>query len=112
MNQNYPFLTIYLSFKMNFLPKELEDIIVNYKAQMEHKEKFQSSLEKIKEIEHREDDFSSFIKRGNHEARYYNVLYQDDPNDLNNQLWVHVYGADYRNKEIVIVEGIKYQIYF
>ncbi len=32
------------------LPKVLEDIIIDYKNQMEHKEKFEKSLEEIKSI--------------------------------------------------------------
>ena len=32
------------------LPKELEDIIIDYKSQLEHKEKFQKTLNTIKSL--------------------------------------------------------------
>ena len=37
---------------MNFLPKELEDIIVDYKIQMEHKEKYSKCMKEINNIEY------------------------------------------------------------
>ena len=37
---------------MNFLPKEVEDIIINYKIQMEHKEKYSKCMNDIKKIKY------------------------------------------------------------
>ena len=37
---------------MNFLPKELEDIIVDYKIQLEHKEKYSKCMKEIETIEY------------------------------------------------------------
>jgi len=37
---------------MNFLPKELEDIIITYKHQLEHKEKFSKTLKQIKSLQY------------------------------------------------------------
>jgi len=38
---------------MDFLPKEIEDIINNYTYQIEHSMKFKSTLDKIKTIRYR-----------------------------------------------------------
>jgi hypothetical protein len=37
---------------MNFLPKVIQDIILNYKYQLEHTTKFKKCIKKIKEIEY------------------------------------------------------------
>lgn len=39
-----------LNYKMNFLPKELEDIIIDYKHGLEHREKFTKTLNQIKSL--------------------------------------------------------------
>ena len=49
---------------MNFLPKELEDIIIEYKNQLEHTEKYKLTLNTINNLE-------IFTKSTNYDLRYY-----------------------------------------
>ena len=77
-------LTIYsllfLLSKMNFLPKEIENIIIDYKEQIEkeeHKKKFNKTLENIKNInyflvEEENDDYEERC------YRYYSSYFNGD----------------------------------
>ena len=70
---------------MNTLPIELENIIIDYKNQMEHKEKFQSTLEAINNIEYfifKQYNVSSRALPGagymnDNNVEYYNITTQD-----------------------------------
>ena len=77
---------------MNFLPKELENIIVDYKCQLEHKQKFNSSLNKIKQITYKIDQEENTSERiiNIHVVRMHN---NDDKNG--NQLWFIIYDKNY-----------------
>ncbi len=79
---------------MNFLPKDLEDIIVDYKTQMEHLEKFHTSLDKINEIEYIINQRYTWRTHDNVTTQYHEVeinLDDDDYYNSHKELWVHRY---------------------
>ncbi len=77
---------------MNFLPKDLENIIVDYQTKMEHLEKFQASLDKINEIEYIIDGRYTWRTHDNVTAQYYGGLnHADTLFNSHNELWVHTY---------------------
>jgi len=65
---------------MNCLPKELEDIILDYKYQIEHTHKFKKCLEEINKIEYKieYDDYHSVYRgiRENTHYFYFNGLFE------------------------------------
>ncbi len=82
---------------INSLPLDLENIINSYKYQMEHIEKFQSTLDMIKEINYHIDN-KDYSQRsyGNTSVHYYYELNQDET--LYNsvyKLWIHTYMTEY-----------------
>ena len=99
---------------MNFLPKDLEDIIVDYKNQMEHNIKFQSTLDEINKIEYKINNHGdTWRTHDNVTTQYYGglnhaeTLYHSDY-----ELWVHTYidTDDTPEEEVikVIFESIDY----
>jgi hypothetical protein len=75
---------------MNFLPKELENIINNYKHQMEHKEKIQSTLKEINKITYIESEGTSWRSYGITSVNYYGGLNEDIYENCY-ELWIHSY---------------------
>ena len=86
---------------MNFLPKELENIIVDYKYQLEHKEKFNSSLNNIKQITYKIDPEDNTSERFINERRV--IMHNNDDNN-GNQLWFII--RDKKYGEIMIQNKI------
>lgn len=54
---------------MNFLPKDIENIILSYKNQLENTEKMNKSLEKIKNISYEYDNKNIIISNINLENK-------------------------------------------
>ena len=77
---------------MNTLPQDLENIINDYKYQMEHKEKFKSSLDIINQIRYRLLDGDSWRSYRNIDVQYYGGLNEADTlyNSIN-ELWIHTF---------------------
>jgi hypothetical protein len=80
---------------MNFLPEELENIINDYKYQMEHIEKFQSTLDIIDNITYIESEGNSWRSYGTTTVHCYgestevlmylgNTIYESC-----HELWIH-----------------------
>lgn len=103
-----------LIFKMNSLPKELEDIIVDYKNQMEHREKYEKTLMYINLIQYDildgdswRGDFNNhntiqYYGGWNHAHDYYNSI---------NELWIHKYNSDENIEEEIKVINESHNTY-
>lgn len=57
---------------MNFLPEDIENIIINYKCQLEHTTKFKKTLDKINDIDY-EIHEEEFIK-----GKWYSMIFLGD----------------------------------
>ena len=80
---------------INTLPLELENIIGDFKEQMEqmeHKQKFKSTLDEINKIRYRMNGEDSWRSYGITSVQYYGGLNDADTlYDSIHELWVHTY---------------------
>ena len=82
---------------MDFLPKDLEDIILDYRNQLEHTEKFKKCMDKIKE--------QLYFVNNEHGAYMYPIYsslgrpcgLNIEPRDISSNLG-KLYGKQYRNQ--------------
>jgi len=87
---------------MNFLPQAIEDIIVDYKIQLEHRETFQSTLNEINDIIYVINVSDTFRISGDMTTQYYGGLNQAETLYHSiNELWVHTYSEDEMVGEII-----------
>ena len=77
---------------MENLPEELENIIMDYKYQMEHQQRFQLTLDEINQISYTMNGYDSWRSYGSRTVQYYGgfnevgTLY-----DTEYELWIHTY---------------------
>ena len=90
---------------MEQLPLDIENIILDYKAQLEHREKFQKCLEQINHIDHNICDFDDnndttimYGRTKKHTPIYYRRTSKGlqistirGPNDPSDDLYKHTY---------------------
>ena len=101
---------------MNSLPLDIENIIIDYKNQMEHREKFKNSLNIIKKIQYNitteGDSFRTYERTS---VQYYNFMNKLEEHcyfhhDIN-ELWIHnvtieVYGHGFDMDEREYIQTI------
>ena len=71
-----------LTLIMDFLPQELENIIINYKHQLEHKETYQRCMNELLNMKR-------YTKYHYDVYRYNNMLFIPPINSINGVLYVH-----------------------
>jgi len=80
---------------MNLLPKAIEDIIVIFKEQLEHKEhtlKFQKTLDEIDNISYRSNDRESWRTYGSKSVNCYGGLnHANLMRESIHELWIHTF---------------------
>ncbi len=81
---------------MNNLPLEIENIIIDYKMQMDHREKFAKSIEKINNIHHTIMDTTSYRVNDdtNIEVEMYGGHNMDERSKGHYEFWCHRYTTE------------------
>ena len=97
---------------MNFLPTEIEDIILDNKYQIEHKENLSRCLDELKQIKIKHTESDTFITYSNgREVQYYGGWNLDNTGKGNDELWVHNYKNDDVNMNNMDNEIVRIYIY-
>ena len=89
---------------MNSLPQQIEDIIINYKNQLEHSIKFKKCLSKINNIIHLIDENSSLIYNddNNEDDRFYvSYIWDNDNHNLIKSYSDNDYGTEVDNMKVI-----------